>query len=363
MNLLKSFFRKEKSIQSNSDFWDWFIQNEKRFHQVVKSQGNISKVFFSKLGSKLDELRSGYWFLTGMSDEKTVELIITADGAIKNIVFVEELVSAAPKLEGWKFTALKPEAEMDRFGIKMDGYDFSNDQMCFYSNDLKEYPDEIDITITHNELNKDNQSSIINGVYIYLDNTLGELKSVATIDNLKVINGKDATKDLVPLEKLKDFLIWREKEFVEKYEGSRRDTESDNYAIMEAKSKSGNTLLATINTGLLVWDSKPSHPWVAVIEFECKGETNNGMPSETDYALLNTIEDEIMLELKDFDGYLNIGRQTEDGVREIYFTCIDFRKPSKVFDSIKLKYSKSFKIDFDIYKDKYWQSFNRFMSK
>jgi hypothetical protein len=44
---------------------------------------------------------------------------------------------------GGKFTALKPETDIDSFGVKMYGYEFSNDQMHFYSNDLKEYPDEI----------------------------------------------------------------------------------------------------------------------------------------------------------------------------------------------------------------------------
>ena len=39
----------------------------------------------------------------------------------------------------------------------------------------------------------------------------------------------------------------------------------------------------------------------------------------------------IVEELKDFEGYLNIGRQTADSVREIYFACKEFRKPSKVF--------------------------------
>ena len=67
-----------------------------------------------------------------------------------------------------------------------------------------------------------------------------------------------------------------------------------------------------------------------------------------------------MQELKDVDGYLNIGRQTANGEREIYFACKDFRKPSKIFFKIQTNYSNSFEIDYDIYKDKYWQSFNRF---
>ena len=84
------------------------------------------------------------------------------------------------------------------------------------------------------------------------------------------------------------------------------------------------------------------------------------MPNENDYKLLDKIEEDIMHELKDNEGYLNIGRQTAKGEREIYFACKDFRKPSKVFYKIQRNYSNSFKIEYDIYKDKYWQSFERF---
>jgi hypothetical protein len=62
------------------------------------------------------------------------------------------------------------------------------------------------------------------------------------------------------------------------------------------------------------------------------------------------------------DGYLSIGRQTADSVREIYFACKDFRKPSKVMHNIQMKYADQIEISFDLYKDKYWMSFNRFTS-
>ena len=80
-------------------------------------------------------------------------------------------------------------------------------------------------------------------------------------------------------------------------------------------------------------------------------KTNNGMPNEKDYKLLDNIEEDIMQELKDSDGYLNIGRQTTKGDRDIYFACKDFRKPSNVFFKILQNYSNAFEIEYDIYKD------------
>jgi hypothetical protein len=119
-------------------------------------------------------------------------------------------------------------------------------------------------------------------------------------------------------------------------------------------------LIAVVNAELLNWDRKASHPWISALKIKYDGSKNNGMPNNNDYKKLTDIEEEIMQELKDSDGYLNIGRETANGEREIYFACKDFRKPSKVLFKIQQNYSNIFEIEYDIYKDKYWQCFDRF---
>ncbi|PID67538.1 MAG: DUF695 domain-containing protein [Flavobacteriia bacterium] len=362
MSFFKSIFRKkEQPIHSNADFWQWFLQHEKTFYKVIKERDNIEQEFLDKLSPKLKELKDGFWFLAGMYNDDTAELILTADGVIKNIVFVEELVDSAPKMDRWKITALKQPTDLNRYRIEMNGYKFDENTMSFYANEHEQMPDEIDITITHKDFNEENKDTITNGVFLALDSFLGELNSVTSIDNVNIINPKDATAALIPLEKLKDFLIWREKEFVEKYKGFRYHTDNDNYSALEATLNNGLPLFAMINTDLLHWDSKASHPWIVVIKIDYDGN-NNGMPDKPTYELLNDIEDKIMIDLKDADGYLNIGRQTADSVREIYFACTEFRKPSKVLYKLKKDYHNRIALDYDIYKDKYWQTFNRFMT-
>jgi len=360
MSFLKSLFKtKDEPIRSYADFWTWFQKNEKDFFDAVKSHKDIEKNFFDKLSPKLRELKDGYFYLTGMYDDNTVELIITADGNTKNIVFAEELVEQAPKINGWKFTALKPALDIKDVSIEMAGYKFNSENLFFYSNDHIGYPDEIDITIIHNDLTEDNRRQIGNGIYIFLDNYLGELDFLNDIDNLKIMGKNEAEKELIPISKLKEFLAWRQKEFTGRHAETRYNTEDDEHSILEAELESGQPLIAAINTQLLDWDGKASHPWIAVITMKYNG-SNNGMPSNSDYRFLNTIEDEILKELIDKDGFLNIGRQTASNEREIYFACKDFRKPSKVFFKTQEKYSGNFEIDYDIYKDKYWQSFERF---
>lgn len=361
MSLLKRIFLpKEETIKTYADFWNWFQKNEKSFYKTVKENGNIEKDFFNKLSPKLNELKEGIFYLTGMYDDNTVELILTPDGIIKNIVFVEELVKAAPETKCWKFTALKPELDIENVNINMADYLFSKENIWFYSNEIPGYPDEVDITIVHNDYNENNKSAITNGVYIFLDNYLGELNFATMIDSLKIIGKNMAEKELIPVEKLKNFLIWRHKEFVEKYEDTIHNIGNDNYSLLEAELESGNVLIAVVNTDLLSWENKASHPWIAEVEIKYNGKNNNGMPDKKTSELLLKIEDEIQENLKDFEGYLNIGRQTAKSTRAIYFACKDFRKPAKVLDKVQHYYADQVEILYDIYKDKYWQSFNRF---
>lgn len=360
MNFLKKIVNKKKeSIKTYDDFWSWFNINAETFYKVVKNHKRIEKDFFDPLSSKLNQLKDGFFFVAGMFDDNTAELILTPDGNIKNIVFVEELVKSAPPINGWKFTALKPSVGIHNSNIDMAGYKFNKEKLNFYSNENSEYPDEIDITIVHIDFNEKDKVNLTNGTYIFLDNYLGELNSITTIDNLKVIGIKDATKELIPIEKLNDFLIWRQKQFVEKYEGVLQNTDNANFSILEAKLESGNKLIATINTDILNWNKKASHPWIAYLEIKFGKSENNGMPDANTYEILNKIDDEVLKELKDYEGYLYIGRQTVNGVREMYYACKDFRKPSKVLYNITKRYKDKYDITYEIYKDKYWQSFNR----
>lgn len=344
------------------NFWAWFQKNERAFFRAVQDGDNIEQEFFSKLSARLAEIKDGFFFLAGMPDDETAELVLTADGDVKNIVFVEELVQAAPVIAGWKFTALKASSKIEDISIKMAGYTFNSDNISFYAADNPAYPDEINIMVTHNDLDEENRATVGNGIGIFLDNCLGELAFATEIDNITVIAKADAQQPLAPVGKLKDFLIWREKEFTERYEGVRHDTENDMYAGFEAQLSDDKPLVAVMNTDLLTWDAKASHPWILLVEIPYDGEQTHGMPDAETYELLDQIESSLLSELTDSEGYLNVGRQTADSVREIYFACKDFRKPARVVYEIQGQYASQLVISYDIYKDKYWQSFERFTS-
>jgi hypothetical protein len=350
----------EKFTTAYENFWNWFHQHQEKFYNAVKISDHIEEEFFDMIAPKLDEIKEGIYFLSGMIEGDIAELVLTADGNPKNIVFIEELIAYAPKIDGWQFTALKAPLNIEDVSIDMNGYHFDSKNISFYSNEYSEFPDVIDITFLHEDLTEENKIDIVNGVYIFLDNFLGEVAFINNIDNFNVIATSQAKKELVPISKLKDFLIWRQKEFVEKYDSVRYNTKDDEHSMLEGQLENGNLLIAVVNTQLVRWEGKASHPWISNLVIHYDGSENGGLPNKVDMEMLNEIEEELLTYLKDSDGFLNVGRQTTSNEREIFFACKEFKFPSKVFSFIQQKYADKYQIDFDIYKDKYWQTFQRY---
>ena len=266
-----------------------------------------------------------------MYDDHTAELIITADGETKNIVFVEDLIDAAPSLDNWKFTALKQAKSLEDNSIQMGEYEFNSQNITFIDNSNSSRPDEINLIFSHPDLNEKNHNAIGNGIYIFLDNFLGELKLLTSVDQVlfEPLDNKEHT--LNPISKLPEFLNWKEKEFIEKYEGKRKDTENDPHITLEAQTSDGLPLFAVINDELLNWDSKPSHPWIAILELSYSAN-ENGLPDSDTLEKIHQFTNELLTELKDEEGYLYFGSQTSNGIRTLFFACKEFRYSSKVLD-------------------------------
>lgn len=362
MNFLRKMFNGKNAapMVDNQSFWNWFTENEKIFFKVIKNKEQVDEKFLQKVMDKLSQLNSQFYCLAGMYDDATAELVITPEGDIKTIVFAEELISAAPPLDGWKFTALKPAIGLEEMSIEMDGYKFDNETLRFFSTIQPDYPDEIEITLVHKDFNDEDETIIKNGTLIYLDNALGELNTATMIDSLTVTGSSTADAELIPMSKLPEFLLWREKEFLEKYKGTRHYTENDSYCSLEAEDKKGLPVIAVLNEELMEWDRKASHPWMMVIEIKYDGENNNGMPDEDTYALMNEFEEKLIKNLPDGEGYLNIGRETYNSTRTVYFACKEFRRSSKATQTLIDEYLETLEISYEIYKDKYWMTMNKF---
>jgi hypothetical protein len=349
--------------RTDTQFWDWFISNEKYFIEAIRKQKKIEKNFFRKLAARLHEWEYSFSFLAGMNDDHTAELIFTAEGDPALIPLVEDFVAAAPHVEGWKFIALKPRMDINNISIEIDGYKFNAETIGFYDDSDPAFPDEVVIAVVHNDLSEENAPVVMTGTCLFIENSLGELACRTQLDSMQIIRREDAKKELIPICKLESFLLWRHKEFIEQYELIMEVTENDEYKIIEAGTDDGQKLHAVVNNRLLSWDQKPSHPWILLVSIEYCDAHANGLPTKESYQLVNDIQQEFLNELKDEDGYLNIGMQSAEGSSEIFFAGKEFRKPARVAHKISRSYEGKQKISFIVYKDKYWKSFERFCGK
>ena len=75
---------------------------------------------------------------------------------------------------------------------------------------------------------------------------------------------------------------------------------------------------------------------------------------------MEAFEDALMAELPEHEGYLNVGRETGDDIRFIYFACKQFVQATRVLERLMPQFSKEVDISYDLYQDKYWQSLQRF---
>lgn len=341
---------------SYATFWDWFINHERMFFHAVKTNTRIEEDFFDLLSPALDRVQEGLCFQTGISNDDTVELVISAEGAIENIVLVEELIHAAPALAGWKFTALKTATDIKDILIRMEGFEFNTDTLTFYSNNVAAFPDEINIVVVHQDYTQKHSLTLLHGVRIFLECHLGELAFANTIDRITVIGSPSSQQKLIPIGELNDYLLRCQEQYIKKNQGRRHSTAGDICATALAKSGNGNPLIAVVNTSLLAWEGKASHPWILVVVVNYGGAQHHGLPDNKADVLLNQLDADIQAALPDHEGYLKIARLTGGGKRELYFACQEFRKPSKVLYHLRARYASILNVKYEIDKDKYWHS-------
>ena len=364
MNFFKRLLGNRNRRLNETGFWEWFRRHERSFYDTIKrlEPPVVNSLFLKRIMPKLHELNEAFYCEAGMSDSKTAELVITTEGDIKSFVFAEELVAAGPALPNWKFTALKP-ATGAGVSITMDDEQFSSANIGFFFEEQEQYPDEINLTLVHSAMTGENKKTIFHGCFLFLDTVLGELNAVTLIDNIEIKGPSPENKELIPMEKLNDFLVWKEKEFVERYEGIRHNTENDEYSIFEGEDENGLKSIAVINTELLDWDAKASHPWMLVIEIDFENDpviAGSGMPDKKYLELMDAFEEQLSGQLTDSAGYLNLGRNTAKGKRNIYLACKEFRSASKTVHRLIGAHKTVLTCSYRIYKDKYWRTMDRF---
>ena len=365
MNFLKKLLTKKTSASADRPLWEWFLENEPTLFNVVKSKDSrqVNDRFLKAVMPRLQAVCDTLYCEVGMFDETRAELVISAQGDVKSFVFAEELVAAAPDLTRWKFTALKPPLGFHNNSIHINGYVFNCQNISFSYDDDPGYPDEIRLSFVYNDITEENRNIVTQGVFLLLETVLGERDCATLIDHVTVKGPSPENQSLIPMEKLIDFLNWKEKEFVERYQDVRHATESDNYSGLEGEDAQGLPSIGVVNHDLLHWDGKASHPWMMVIEIDytkTKSVISKGMPDEKHYQSMCRLEEELTRLLTDSAGYLTLGRETYKGKTTLYMACKEYRIASKTTHDLLQTHKALLAGSYNIYKDKYWRTMEKF---
>ena len=365
MNFLKKLLTKKTAVATDQPFWEWFGENETESFLAIKSKDShrINDRFLKAIMPRLQAVCENLYCEVGMYDDTQAELVISAQGDVKSFVFAEELVNQAPSFSRWKIVALKPALGVHNNSIHIGGYVFNCQNFGFFYDDDPQYPDEVFLSFVYPDFTQENKEVVTQGVFLLLETVLGERDAAVLIDQATVKGPSPDDKELISMEKLIEFLNWKEKEFVEKYQGVRHATEHDNYSGLEGEDEDGLPSIGLVNQDLLAWDAKASHPWMLVIGIDytkTKGAGSNGMPDEKHYQSMNELEEALIRQLPDSAGFLSLGRETYKGKTTLYMACKEYRLASKATHDLLQRYKDQLACSYDIYKDKYWRTMEKF---
>jgi len=107
--MTKKTFKEKEAIV----FWQWFSKNCQKFVSLTSNEDEIIDKLLDEILAHLAPFSDELFVYVGKLDDKTDELIISADGQIDNFKIVKELVSKAPIIKDWKITALIPPKDIN----------------------------------------------------------------------------------------------------------------------------------------------------------------------------------------------------------------------------------------------------------
>lgn len=350
---------KEKESHTPASFWQWFSANQHRFLQLEEMEVDQAHEKVNEVVEELKKYDSWFKALMGKYDDTTSELIITADGDIALFVKVEEFVKAAPNLPGWRFTAHKPPQGFDEISVEMYGKIFDDQSVKFYPVIDPAYPDLVSVVFTHSDYNEEEAEDFQTAGTIYVQNAMGELNTAIQLDSYDIGPEPAEKSELIPVTKLNDYLTWRQKEFVEKYDATTIDFPEINYTTIEGEDEDGNIMMAIAVSSFEDWTYKPVYCWWVGVLMEFEG-TENGLPDEPTFKLLHDTEDRITNLLCAHPETIYVASKTFKGTRMANFYARDYKTPSYLLIPFCEQYDGKLKLSFFIEKDKYWQRVDEF---
>lgn len=89
-------------------FWSWFAENQADYFAYNAEDDVAGGALFSRIMEQLSRIDPDLGFEIGPVKNGQRELVISASGLRTLFPLVEEMLSKAPKIDSWRFTAFRP---------------------------------------------------------------------------------------------------------------------------------------------------------------------------------------------------------------------------------------------------------------
>jgi len=192
--------RHPKAIEN---FWSSFQRNAQALSQVDSADDPV----YDDLLEKLQKIDGGLYFEFSVQPEQC-ELIITAEGDLDRFDCVEDIVSVAPAVEGWKVFALKPKLGFPET-VMWEGFKTKIADVFFDPLDSDE--GELGLRLLVKGLKEEDVDDAHNGLLRAIDHGLGEREFAESIQHTEVAALEGPESDYIPLTDLENFIQWRKR--------------------------------------------------------------------------------------------------------------------------------------------------------
>jgi hypothetical protein len=190
-----------------ASFWEWFVEQDASLSQVNTHRDPALDGLLSSL-QRIDPSL----FFELCSNATPHEFILTVQGDSSKYALADAVIAAAPTLENWVFSALKPPMGFG-FRTEYDGFVLDPATMWFLPMESPSNPTSIGLRIGIPDLDIDRLLDARNACLVVLDTALGERTVSTEIGHVEVVSlpPDPANKGYIELNELGSYLEWKKR--------------------------------------------------------------------------------------------------------------------------------------------------------
>lgn len=192
-----------------SCFWDRFKENNQSYLFLDLIEEDLKEDLLNDLLESLHKYCDKLFFEIGGHPDEDRELIITAEGNKDYFDKAEELIHAAPSIEGWIFIALIP-PRCEHFKGRWDDLELDTEDIRFLPLSNKKNSDlGIRLLLGNYDSIKDNEV-LMPLLYKMLDTIVGERSFALDIHYVDTGSFPDNEEEdeLLPIIDLPKYIVW-----------------------------------------------------------------------------------------------------------------------------------------------------------